>query len=367
MLPLRARNPFPVVCGTSAGAINAAAVAARARHFRAGIRGLELIWRNFHANQIYVTEFGSLSNNALRWLSTLFFAGIAARRPVSLLDNDPLRALLTRRIRFERIEQAIEGGDLRALAITASSYGSGESVTFFQGGPELRGWRRARRVGKPARISLEHLLASSAIPAIFPAVAINREYFGDGSVRHLAPISPALHLGANRILVIGVGDHILQRSKHKGATMRPPSLAQIAGHLLDSAFLDTLEGDLERLERINRTVSLIPEEVRRRENVGLHPVEVLSISPSDSLTAIASRHAHELPSSMRFFLRGSGATKSSGSAVMSYLLFERGYCREVLNLGYADAFRQENKILRFLGYDPVTLHGAAAQPQRDFE
>src|SRR5699024_10782047 len=155
-------------------------------------------------------------------------------------------------------------------------------------------------------------------------------------VRHLAPISPALHLGANRILVIGVGEDLLQPPKHKDVSMRPPTLAQIAGHLLDSAFLDTLEADLELLRRVNCTVSLIREEIRRRGNVGLRPVEVLTISPSDSLTAIAGRHAHELPLSMRFFLRGSGATKSSGSVVMSYLLFERGYCREVINLGYAD-------------------------------
>lgn len=365
MLPHRARNPFPVICGTSAGAINAAAVATHAPHFRAGIRGLEIIWGNFHANHIYVTHFGRLSLNAMQWLAALFFAGIGARRPVSLLDNAPLRALLARRVRFERIDQAIEAGDLQALAITASSYGSGESVSFFQGSPDLRGWRRARRVGTPGQIRLEHLLASSAIPAIFPAVPINREYFGDGSVRHLAPMSPAVHLGAGRIMVIGVGEDIISPAKHKDMLVRPPSLAQIAGHLLDSAFLDTLEGDLERMQRINRTVALIPEEVRQRENVGLRPVEVLAISPSESLTAIAARHAHELPLSMRFFLRGSGATKSSGSTVMSYLLFERGYCRELINLGYADAFRQENRILRFLGHDPVALHGAAAQPQRD--
>ncbi|WP_040661573.1 patatin-like phospholipase family protein [Nitrococcus mobilis] len=366
MLPPRARNPFPVICGTSAGAINAAVVATHTAHFRAGIRGLEIIWSNFHAHHIYVTRFSRLTLNAVRWLIALFFAGIGARRPVSLLDNEPLRALLARRLRFERINRAIEVGGLRALAITASSYGSGESVSFFQGSPELHGWRRARRVGRPAQIRLEHLLASAGIPAIFPAVAINREYFGDGSIRHLAPISPALHLGANRILVIGVGEDSRQSPKYKEALLRPPSLAQIAGHLLDSAFLDTLEGDLERVERINRTVSLIPEEIRRRENVGLHPVEVLTISPSDSLTAIAARHAYELPLSMRFFLRGSGATKSSGSTVMSYLLFERGYCRELINLGYADALRQKNKILPFLGYAPVAVYGAVDSPQQDF-
>lgn len=365
MLPPRARNPFPVICGTSAGAINATAVATHTTRFRAGMRGLEVIWRNFHADQVYATGFLRLSASATQWLIALFFAGIGARRPLSLLDNAPLQKLLARRFRFERIDQAIEAGNLRALAITASSYSSGESVTFFQGGPELRGWRRARRVGVPAQIRLEHLLASSAIPAIFPAVPIDREYFGDGSVRHLAPISPALHLGANRVLVIGVGGDSLRTVPRKEAMSRPPSLAQVAGHLLDSAFLDTLEADLERLQRINRTVSLIPEEIRRRENVGLRPVEVLTISPSDSLSSIASRHARELPASMRFFLRGTGATESQGSDVMSYLLFERGYCREVINLGYTDALRQENKLLRFLGYDPVALHGAAAQTQED--
>jgi NTE family protein len=365
MLPRGSRNPFGVICGTSAGAINATALATHAWRFRAGVRGLEAVWRNFQAEHVYRTGVLHLSSNAARWLLALFFGGLGARRPVSLLDNGPLQELLRRVVRFERIQQGIDTGDLRALAITASGYTSGESVTFFQGREELNGWRRARRVGMPAEIGLEHLLASSAIPGMFPAVPLHREYFGDGSVRQLAPISPALHLGADRIMVVGVGERIGRPRRTAEGNIQPPSVAQMAGHLLDSAFLDTLEGDLERLERVNHTISLIPEKARRRSDLGLRRVEVLKIEPTESLSAIAAHYAGDLPASMRFFLRGSGATESAGSTIVSYLLFEQRFCRELINLGYADTLKRENEVLRFLGYDPSHIHGAATYPPQD--
>lgn len=365
MLPRGAPSPFPVICGTSAGAINATAVATHAVRFRAGVRGLEAVWQGFRAHHVYRTGPAALTGNAMRWLMALFFGGLGTRHPGSLLDNAPLREMLVRLMRFERLQQAIANGDLQALSITASGYASGESVTFFEGAAHLEGWRRARRVGVPASIGLEHLLASSAIPAIFPAVRIHREYFGDGSVRQLAPISPALHLGADRVLVVGVGEAMSGASRESGFMARPPSVAQIAGHVLDSAFLDTLEGDLERLHRINRTISLIPDKVRQREGISLRPVGTLVISPSESLSAIAAQHAHELPRSMRFFLRGSGTTETTGAVMMSYLLFERGYCRRLINLGYADTLRREREILRFLGYDPERMHGRATHPPQD--
>ena len=368
MLPHGSRNPFGVICGTSAGAINATAIATHAPRFRAGVRGLEAVWRSFHADHIYRTEFTHLARNGLRWLAALFFAGLGARRPVSLLDNSPLQGLLQRLVRFERIAEAIAAGDLRALSITASSYATGQSVSFFQGAPELKGWHRARRSGVAARLQLDHLMASSAIPAIFPPVRIGQEYCGDGSVRQLAPMSPALHLGADRVLVIGVGGRIAQPvSAQLGpeATLTPPTLAQIAGHMLDAAFLDTLEGDIERLRRVNRTLELIPDKVRRREEVALRPVDVLSISPSEPLSVLAADHVRELPRSMRFFLRGSGATASTGAVVMSYLLFETGYTRRLINLGHADALRREHEILSFLGHDPVALRGLATRTPED--
>jgi NTE family protein len=363
MLPKGSPNPFPIICGTSAGAINAIALATHAARFRLGVLGLEAVWRGFRAEHVYRTDFPGLSSRGFKWLNALFLGGIGANRPISLLDNTPLAQLIEKTVRFDRINQAIEAGHLHAVSVTCSGYTGGESVSFFEACHGVSNWRRARRLGVRTRLRLDHLLASSAIPVVFPAVHIDGEYYGDGSVRQLAPISPALHLGAERVLVIGVSGN----EDHRDG--RPlngyPSVAQIAGHLLDSAFIDSLEGDVERLERINRTVSIIPENIRERENLSLRQVEVLKIYPSQVLDQIAARHVKELPRSMRFFLRGSGANKGSGSTIASYLLFEEGFCGELIDLGYQDTMAQQHRIMHFLGYDPVKLYGDAMKVQSD--
>jgi NTE family protein len=273
--------------------------------------------------------------------------GLGRRNPHALLDRTPLRRLLYRTMPFARIQAAIDAGALHALSVTASGYGSGQSVSFFQGAPSLAMWKRARRVGSAANITLDHLMASSAIPFVFAAVKINREYFGDGSMRQMAPISSALHLGADRVLVVGVRQEATSTTV-RGETAEYPSIAQIAGHVLNSIFLDSLEADLERLQRINKTIRLIPAHHLRESGVTLRNVDVLVISPSEDLEKIAARHAHHLPRSIRFLLRGLGAFNRNGSNLISYLLFEKPYCRELINLGYQDAMRRKEEILRFL-------------------
>lgn len=365
ILPRHVHNPFAVICGTSAGAVNATAIATHAARFRHGVRGLEQVWQDFHADQIYRTEPLRLAGRGARWLSALFLGGVGAHRPVSLLDNQPLSRLLSRVVRFDRIQQAVEDGDLRALSITASAYTTGESVSFYQGSPEIRDWGRARRLGRRTTLGLQHLMASAAIPVIFPAVRIGDVYYGDGSVRQLAPISPALHLGADRVLVIGVGGGLSGARRGQPGPQRYPTVAEIAGHMLDSAFIDSLEGDLERLERINHTIRHIPVKTRERAGIGLRPIDTLVISPSRPLEAIAAQHVRELPRSLRFFLRGSGATRGAGSTIASYLLFEQGFCRELIHLGYEDAMVRELEILRFLGFDPAAMHGPAGSVHAD--
>jgi len=363
LLPRQVHNPFPIICGTSAGAINATALASNAARFRQGVRGLEQVWQDFHADQIYRTEALQLGGRAMRWLSALMLSGVGRQRPVSLLNNQPLAALLSRILRFQRIQQAVDSGDLRGLSITASAYTTGESVSFFQGSSDIADWGRSRRIGRRSTLGLQHLMATSAIPVIFPAVRIGDTYFGDGSVRQLAPISPALHMGADRVLVVGVSGG-LSGAREPGPR-NYPSVAEIAGHMLDSAFIDTLEVDLERLRRINRTLQLIPEKVRREDKTSLREVQALVISPSQPLEAIAARHVHELPRSLRFFLRGSGATRGAGSTIASYLLFEQGFCRELIRLGYTDAMNREREILLFLGFNAVALHGLAGKVPSD--
>ena len=197
-------------------------------------------------------------------------------------------------------------------------------------------------------------MASSALPFIFPATHINREFFGDGSMRQIAPVSPALHLGANRLFVIGVGRQ-LQAQQERIKTESYPSLAQIAGHCLNSIFLDSLEVDLERLQRINRTLSIMPPDVRAKNNMPLHEVDFRVISPSEALEKIAVQHVHELPRTIRTLLYTVGALKKGGSNLVSYLLFEKAYCRALIKLGYNDSMQRRDELMKFLGYEACWL------------
>jgi NTE family protein len=289
--------------------------------------------------------------NGMRWVAAVLVGGLGRRNPQALLDRAPLRRLLQKTMPCDRIQQSIDAGALHALSVTASGYGSGQSVTFFQGVSSLSTWRRARRVGAAANITIDHLMASSAIPFVFSAVKLNREYFGDGSMRQIAPISPALHLGADRVLVVGVRHDA--PAPTRSATDEYPSLAQIAGHVLNSIFLDSLEADLERLQRINKTISLISADQLREGGVTLRSVDVLVIAPSEDLEKIAARHAHHLPGAIRFLLRGLGAFNRYGSNLVSYLLFEKPFCRELIDLGYKDAMHRKEEILRFLDMPPA--------------
>jgi NTE family protein len=267
LLPEPHRNPFQILCGTSAGSINAAVLAVWAENFGAGVDRLCHVWENFHAHQVYRTDILGIAVSGARWWSALMLGWVIRRTPRSLLDNTPLSKLLTDSLDFNRIEQAIESQALHSVSITCSGYSSGQSVTFFQGRADIEPWQRSQRVGAHGKLGVHHLLASSAIPFIFPAVKINREWFGDGSMRQTAPIAPAIHLGADKVLVIGAGRMHEENSRPR--TEVYPSLAQIAGHALSSIFLDSMSGDIERLIRINHTISLIPEDVRREQNMAL--------------------------------------------------------------------------------------------------
>ncbi len=345
LVPRGTRNPFPIICGTSAGAINAASLAAHAHNYRMGVKGLERVWANITAEQVYRTDVYSFVKSLLRWFVSTTVSGST---PVNsaLLDSRPLRKLLDLVVNFARIEDALKNGDLHALSITASSYSTGESVAFYQTAEHIEEWQRARRLGRRSTISVDHLLASSAIPILFPAQEVEGRYYGDGALRQLAPVSPALHLGADRLLVVGVSGNV--SADHQRDLRAYPSLAQVLGHILNSLFVDSLEGDVERLERINRTIAAIPPKLRGQQGIALREVEVLKIYPSQPIDEIAAQHLRELPRTLRFFLRGSGATRSPGASAVSYLLFEPGFTRSLMSLGYRDAMKREEEIRTFL-------------------
>jgi len=357
LLPDATHNPFPVIVGTSAGAINAVSLACGALHFGEAVRRLTAVWQGFHTHHVYRSDWPGVLRQASRFIGNSLL-GLGGQMPVALLDSSPLSELLARELDFSGIAAAVRQRQLRAVAVTAFAYEAGQAVTFYQGRATIDPWVRHRRVGVPTRLALEHLLASASIPLIFPPVRINREYFGDGAVRQSAPISPALHLGANKVLVVGVSDNPsagqAAASEARPQALKPPSLAQIGGHMLNSTFIDSLEGDIELLERLNQMSRLVPPAQRPR-GLGLNPVEVLVISPSQPLDAIAARHRHELPAALRLFLRGPGATKTSGAGVLSYLLFEPGYCNELIELGYQDAMAQKAALIGFLGLSSPVL------------
>ena len=344
ILPERVPNPFPVICGASAGAINAAALAVYADNFQNAVRRLERVWGNFHVGQVFRTDVRGMVANWGRWWASFLRGSSGAQYPMSMFDRSPLRTLLDRYLPCERIHKAIVEGHLRALSITVSGYSTGQSVSFFQGLPELASWQRATQVGAPALLTVDHLMASSAIPVVFEAVRINREYFGDGSMRQMAPISPALHLGADKVLVIGVRQERSSPSERHGETAEYPTLAQISGHVLSSIFLDSLEADLDRLRRANETARLVAGNPHMAH---LKHVEALLISPSKDLGAIATRHRQHFPRSVRLLLRGLGAGRRSGGDLLSYLLFEKPYTRELIDLGHHDAMQRRVEIEAF--------------------
>ena len=350
LLPRAAASPFTVVCGTSAGAFNAAAVAAGAGNFRRSVLLLTGIWRNFHAGEVYRADVAGVAASGARWLAALMLGGLGRRNPVSLFDNAPLARLIASRLELGGIARAIDAGALRALAVTASSYTSGESMTFFQGDPTLAGWQRARRLGRPAAVGTPHLMASAAMPFIFPAVRIGHDYYGDGTMRQVAPLSPALHLGADRLLVVSVGR--MGAPLDTAASDGYPSLARIGGHALTSIFFDALEADLEQLERINAAVAQAPVPLSDARGRLLRRVDYVLLTPSEGLDDIAARHLDALPRPVRFFLRGVGAMRRSGSSLASYLLFERAYTRALIRLGCADTMARRDEILALLA--PVT-------------
>jgi NTE family protein len=324
------RNPFPILCGTSAGAVNATSLAAQADDFAGAVENL-------------VADVAHITRSGARWLASMML--LTRRNPISLLDNTPLRETIGRLLRFEDIQAHIDAERLYAVCVTASGYTSGQSVSFYQGQSSIESWERRQRIGAAVTLRAEYLLASAALPFIFPAVKVHREYFGDGSMRQIAPVSPALHLGADRVFIVGTGRQSDDTARARSSVY--PSLAQIAGHALNSIFLDTLMVDLERLERINRTLSAVPPEALSSGRVGLKPVKVLFLSPSQSIERIAVRFLHELPRTVRFILRPTGALNRSGSNLASYLLFEEGFCRALIDLGYQDTMSRSDEVRAF--------------------
>ncbi len=347
LLPKGAVNPFQIISGTSAGAVTSIVLAAKARRFRHAVAELEDVWGNFRCHDVYKTDHLTLLKNSLRWFGAMVTGGLIGM-PSSLLDNSPLRALLSRNVRFPRIQHALDHGWLDAIAVTAAGYSTAQSHTFFQATPDHKNWTRTRRVGVREDLHLDHVMASIAVPMIFPPVRMGGEYFGDGAMRQATPLSPAIHLGADRILVLGVRNEVADRAPAPGTKLDSPSIAQIAGYMLDTLFMDGLYSDLERMTRINQLIDSVPEEHRAGTMRGMRAIDTMVIVPSEDVRDIAHRHHQELPMALRALLRGIGGKQPRENRLISYLLFEQNFTREMIDLGYRDAMNVKAELLDFV-------------------
>ncbi|MDP4534940.1 patatin-like phospholipase family protein [Alkalimonas collagenimarina] len=343
--PRNSKIPFDIICGTSAGAINGTGIACYASCFHLGVKKIEWVWRQFHTNQVYYSDYPRVFRHLLRGAFSAFQADYANKRPVSLFDNAPLQRLLGKILDLKRLDRNIMGGYLSSVSVTASSYSNGDSMTFFQS-DSANEWRRAKRCGQRTLLGLHHLLASAAIPVVFPSVRIHQQYFGDGSVNQLSPLSAPIHLGAEKILIIGLE----QPRSHDMSERLPhhPGLATIAGHLLDTVFADTLNSDLERMQRINSTIATMQQHGIETK---LKPIDSLLLNPSQNFNQIASEHFLSLPLAVRTLFRMLGIGQHSDSSLASYLLFEQDFTRRLIDIGYEDGMHQLDTIIEFLESD----------------
>jgi NTE family protein len=359
LLP-RARNPFPVIVGTSAGAVAASVLAAQAHHWRAAVAGLVEVWSNFRASQVFKVDTGHMLMSGVRWVAALASGGVVATTPSSLLDNSPLRELLTSRIDWAGVRTSIERGHLRGLALSSTCYQTGQSIAFFDGAETIQDWARTQRAGRRETLGLDHVMASVALPVLFAPVDLGGRYFGDGSMRQINPLSPAIHLGADRLLIIGV------RAPSEGGVTPAsgpapmPSPGQIFGFMLDTLFTDQVYADVEQTDRFNQLADFLPEGVAT-EPRALRHVDTLMLAPSVDPRVIAARHVKEMPRGLRALLHVVGAKDTDGSQLSSYLLFERGFTQELIALGYYDAMQTRDTLLDFMGREPLADPDTASQ------
>jgi NTE family protein len=305
------------------------------------------VWSNFTSNKVYKTDPITMLKSSLHWLLTIISGGVLIPNPTSLLDNQPLRNLLRERIKFPDIQNNIESSSIESLAVTSASYRSRKSCTFFQANSNANNWQKTHREGKKTLINLDHLMASVALPLIFPAVRIGDEYFGDGAMRQATPLSPTIRLGAEKLMIISVKETD-DRFQFNNPGEQYPSFAKIAGYMLEALFLDGLYSDIERLNRINQIIKNSGDKEIKTNNKIMKYVDYLVISPSEDLNEIAQKHYHNMPLSIRLLLQGLGLLKDSKSELLSFLLFESVYTSELIDLGYQDGIRKREEIIDFM-------------------
>lgn len=344
-----------IITGVSAGAVNAAYVANHFGSFAEKVDELRYLWSNLRIDDVYRVDSRHLARNVLRWGLRLTSGGSRSTpTPRSLVDTQPFHDLLMRVLNaadggtLTGVEKNLRAGQLKALAITTSSYTTGQSITWVQG-DAITEWERAHRKSMPCALTVDHIMASSALPLFFPAVKLMGAWYGDGGIRLTAPLSPAVHLGADRILAITTRYGRSRQEADQPLIDGYPPPAQVAGVLMNAIFLDQLDGDALRLERLNRLVEQLPPENR----CGLRHIDLLVLRPSRDLGKLANEHEAQLPQAFRFMLRGLGTRETRSNDMLSLIMFQPDYLNDLLELGEADAEQYASRIWELLGVEKV--------------
>jgi NTE family protein len=343
--------PFDVIAGISAGAINGVALATGAEDFQTATERLRATWSQLTPDRVFRTGALRLASIGSRWIRDLSAGGLLGKSGINfLLDSSPLRRLVAKDIPIGRMRRHLRAGRLRGVAVSATNYHTGSGVTFFEGAQDIEPWTRSTRIGERARITVDHVMASAAIPVFFPPVALGGSFYGDGCVRMNYPMSPAIHLGAERILAVSVR-HLRPPSETAEREVRAKTdripLSEIIGVLLNSVFLDSLDSDLERMERMNRTLALVPHEKLSRSDLDVRPIPSLLLRPSQDLGRLAADEYGRFPGMLRYLLKGIGASGQAGEDLLSYLAFEPIYIQRVMELGFADTIARRDEIEAF--------------------
>jgi NTE family protein len=335
--------PFPIITGTSAGSINAAYMGCKAHLGVDAGHFLKEIWNNITVDQVYKDDIFSLSKIGFKWFAALALGGINQKKSsLSLLNTAPLRKLLNEVLDMKQLEKNVQSEILHAVSLTAMNYSTGTGQTFYTGPDTINPWKRHNREGIPSKITVDHVMASSAIPIIFPPVKIGPHFYGDGNLRDYTPLGPAINLGATRLIVVGVKKNIADIQEKRAPS---PSLARILSVVLNTILLDSLDLDMERLDRINEAVAYLPKKAGAQ--LDLRRIEVCTIRPSENIGEIATQEAQRLPLTVQHLLQGLG-TREEASELISYLLFMPAFTRRLTQLGYKDAYAKEEELLKFL-------------------
>lgn len=338
-------DPFKIITGNSAGAINATYLAAHAENWDIATQNLTELWGRLRPENVYDLRTTKLTDLGAKWLSGAVFGGLSGRASGKvnyLLDTSPLRQLINREVNFSDLQKNIDSKLLHGFSLSTTNYNSGSSVIFYQGDPEIKDWARSDRFSYRTQLNADHVMASSAIPIFFPPIKIEQSYFGDGCIRQTTPLSPAIHLGADKLIAIGVRyPHQQHRMQDLAFSPAPsPTIGQITGVMLNAIFLDAMEGDVERLTRINHLIAT-------HQQSALKQIPILMIRPSKDLGKMTQMKSESLPPVLRYLLKGIGVSQTEGLDLLSYLAFDESYTKPLMELGYEDAYRMKSDILRF--------------------